>query len=58
MMDCADWRPYRGHLIIARKGLLGRWHWDVRHRGGLVGTFADVVRAELYVDARLRNLEP
>lgn len=54
-MDYAEWRPYRRHLIVARKGgLLGRRRWDVWYRGGLVGTFGDVVRAELHVDARLR----
>ncbi|HEU4651405.1 MAG TPA: hypothetical protein VFS49_08315 [Croceibacterium sp.] len=58
-MDCADWRPYRSHLIIARRGgLLGRRLWDVWHRGSLVGTFGDLVRAELHVDARLRAHPP
>ena len=55
-MDCAEWRPYRGHLIIARRsGLLGRRRWDVWRRGALVASFGDVVSAELHVDARLRE---
>ena len=57
-MDCADWRPYRRHLIVARRGaLLGR-RWDVWDRGSLVGTFRDVVRAELHIDQRLGAREP
>lgn len=58
-MDSAEWRPYRHHLIIARHGgLLGRRRWDVWHRGALVGSFADVVGAELHIDARCRALSP
>jgi hypothetical protein len=56
-MDCAEWRPYRRHLIVARRsGLLGRLRWDVWHRGDLVGSFGDLVGAELHVDARLREI--
>ena len=56
-MECAEWRPYRGHLIVARRGgLFGGRRWDLWHRGNLVGTFADVVSAELDVDARLREV--
>lgn len=55
-MDYADWLPYRRHLIVARTGgLLGGRRWDVWHRGSLLGTFGDVVSAELHVDARLRE---
>ncbi len=55
-MDHADWRPYRRHLIVARKGgLFGGRRWDVWHRGNLLGTFRDVVGAELHVDAQLRE---
>lgn len=58
-MDWAEWRPYRRHLIVARRGgLLGRRRWEVWHRGSLVGTFADAVGAELCVDARLREARP
>jgi hypothetical protein len=56
-VDSAAWRPYRRHLIVARTGrLLGRCYWDVWHRGSVVGTFDDVVSAELHVDARLREI--
>ncbi len=54
-MDWAEWRRYRQHLIIARRNLFGR-RWEVWHRGSLVGTFADVVGAELAIDARLGGL--
>jgi len=33
--------------------LFGRERWDVWERGRLVGTFGDMVAAELHVDARL-----
>lgn len=56
-MDHAEWRPYRGHLIVARRaGLFGGRRWDVWHRGGLVGSFGDLIRAELHVDARWREI--
>ena len=54
-MDWTEWRPYRRHLIVARRaGLLGR-RWGVWDRGNLVGTFGDMVSAELCVDRRLRE---
>ena len=59
-MDWSDWRPYRQHLIVARKGaLLGR-RWDVWDRRSLVGTFGNMVAAERHVDARLatRGIDP
>ena len=53
-MEWSAWRPYRRHLIVARRvGLSGRKRWDVWERGRLVGTFGDMVAAELHVDARL-----
>jgi len=56
-VDWAEWRPYRHHLIVAGKGgLLGRRCWAVWQCGSLVGTFGDVVSAELHVDARLREI--
>jgi hypothetical protein len=58
-VESAEWRPYRGHLIIARRGgLLGRRRWAVWHRGALVGMFGTVVDAELSVDARWRGISP
>ena len=57
--DSAEWRPYRRHLIVARKGgLFGRRRYDVWDRGSLVCTFRDVVSAELHVDRRLGAREP
>ena len=53
-METSDWRHYRHHLIVARRGgLFGHRRFDVWDRGNLLGTFRDVVRAELHVDARL-----
>ncbi len=55
-MEAAEWRPYRKHLIISRKGgLFGRRRFEVWDRGALVGSFRDLIRAELHVDARIRN---
>ncbi len=52
--ESAEWRPYRRHLIIVRRGgLFGRRRYDVWDRGTLIGTFRDVVSAELFIDARL-----
>lgn len=54
MMESSDWRHYRGHLIVARRrGLFGLKRYEVWDRGTLLGTFRDVVQAELHVDARL-----
>lgn len=51
MMEHAEWTRYRGHVIVERKsGLLGRRRYDVWRAGEVVGTFRDLVRAELYVD--------
>jgi len=52
-MESSDWRHYRNHLIVARRGLFGIKRFEVWDRGTLVGTFRNVVRAELHVDARL-----
>jgi hypothetical protein len=51
----ADWRHYRGHLIVKSKGFLGLNRFEVWARRDLVGTFASVVRAELHVDRLLRQ---
>jgi hypothetical protein len=53
-MESSDLRTYRGHTIVARKRGLLRSAWvDVWNRGQLLGTFRNVVRAELHIDARL-----
>lgn len=55
-LEPADWRPYRKHQIISRKaGLFGRRRFEVWDRGTFLGSFRDLVRAELHVDLRLRN---
>jgi hypothetical protein len=50
-MESANWRNYRGHLIIARKTFLGLRRYDVWRRGQLVDTFRDGVAAELHIDS-------
>lgn len=56
-MEFAEWRRYRCHSIVARRGgLLGRRRWEVWDRGSLIGTFRDMIGAELHVDARLREV--
>ena len=56
-MEFAQWRRYRRHSIVARKGgLLGRRCWEVWDRGSLVGTFRDTIGAERHVDALLREV--
>jgi len=57
-VDHAEWRPYRGHLIVAREGTLLGQRWDVWDRGTMIGTFRDVVSAELHVDQRLGARAP
>lgn len=58
-VECAEWRPYRRHLIIARRGgLLGRRRYDVWDRGNLLRSFRDVVSAEIYIDQKLGAREP
>jgi hypothetical protein len=53
-VECADWRRYRRHVIVARKGgLFGLRRYDVWHGRSLLGTFRDVVDAELHVDSLL-----
>jgi hypothetical protein len=55
-VETSDWRHYRRHLIVARKrGLFRFRRFEVWDRGNLIGTFRDVVRAELHVDARLER---
>lgn len=50
-MEFADWRRYRRHSIVARRGgLLQRRRWEVWDRGSLVGTFRDMIGAERHVD--------
>ena len=50
-MESANWRNYRGHLIIARKTFLGLRRYDVWRRGQLLDTFRDGVAAELHIDS-------
>jgi hypothetical protein len=50
-MESANWRNYRGHLIIARKTFLGLRRYDVWSHGQRVETFRDGVAAELHIDA-------
>ena len=50
VMESADWRKYRRHLIIARKTFLGLRRYDVWRRGQLIETFRDVIGAELHID--------
>jgi hypothetical protein len=53
-MEFAEWRRYRCHSIVARRGgLLGRRRWEVWDRGSLIGSFRDMIGAELHVDALL-----
>jgi hypothetical protein len=55
-VETSDWRHYRRHLIVARRrGLFGLRRFEVWDRGNLLGTFRDVVRAELHIDARLES---
>jgi len=49
-MKSSDWRHYRGHLIVKSRGFLGLDRFEVWHGRTLRGTFASVVRAELFVD--------
>jgi hypothetical protein len=54
MMKSANSRHYRRHLIIKSKSrFFGLRRFQVWDRGNLVGTFRDVVSAELHIDARL-----
>jgi hypothetical protein len=50
-MESANWRSYRGHLIIARRTWLGRRRYDVWRAGQLLATFRDEVAAEVHVDS-------
>lgn len=50
-MEAAHWRSYRRHMIIAGKSFLGRRRYEVWKRGQLMGSFRNVVEAELHVDA-------
>lgn len=55
-MRSASWRQYRGHLIVKRRTwLFGLKRFDVWDGGNRVGTFGDVVSAELHVDGRLQG---
>jgi hypothetical protein len=49
-MKSSAWRHYRGHLIVKSKGFLGLDRFEVWHGRILRGTFASVIRAELFVD--------
>ena len=50
-MESANWRNYRGHLIITRKTFFGLRRYDVWRRGQLINTFRDGVDAELHIDS-------
>jgi hypothetical protein len=53
-MRSASWRQYRGHLIVkTRSWLFGLRRFEVWDGSTHVGTFADVIRAELHIDRRL-----
>jgi hypothetical protein len=52
-MKSSAWRHYRGHLIVKSKGFLGLDRYEVWQGRTLRGTFASVIRAELYVDRSL-----
>ena len=54
-MESADWRSYRRHLIVARRTFLGGRRYDVWSRGEFIGTFRDVVGAELQIDSLVAN---
>ena len=59
LLHATDWRHYRQHLILAqRKRFFGRSRYQVWDRGTLVGTFPNVVSAELHIDARLAARAP
>lgn len=55
VMESAQWRNYRGHLITIRKTFLGRRRYDVWRHGQLVATFRDGVLAELHIDSLVRK---
>ena len=55
-LESADWRRYRGHLIIARRTFLGGRRYDVWSGSQLIETFKDGVAAELHVDDRLQGI--
>jgi hypothetical protein len=55
-MKSSEWRHYRGCLIVKnRSAILGLRRFEVWDRGTLLGTFRDVVRAELCVDRHLTD---
>ena len=54
VMESAQWRNYRGHLITVRKTFLGFRRHDVWRDGELIATFRDGVSAELHVDSLVR----
>jgi hypothetical protein len=57
-MRSSSWRQYRGHLIVkTRSWLFGLKRFEVWHGRHHVGTFADVIRAELHVDRRLDDAQ-
>jgi hypothetical protein len=55
-MRSSDWRHYRGHLIVkTRSALLGLRRFEVWDGPAFLGTFSDVIRAEVHIDHRLAN---
>lgn len=53
-MKSSEWRHYREHLIVKTKSaILGLRRFEVWDRSTLLGTFRNVIRAELCVDRRL-----
>ena len=51
VMESANWRNYRGYLIIARKTFFGRRRFGVWRDARQLDSFGDVVQAELHVDS-------
>ena len=51
VMESAQWRNYRGYLILARKSFLGLRRYDVWKARHFVGTFRDGVVAEIHIDS-------
>ena len=53
-MKSSSWRQYRGHLIVKRRTwLLGLRRFEVWDGRTMVGSFPDVIQAEVCVDRRL-----
>jgi len=55
VMESANFRNYRGHIIIFRKLAFGMRRFDVWRQGTYLGRFGDDIAAELHVDQLLRT---